>query len=264
MRKIMLLTTAVAALATTSAFAADIGKVAARLQAMPIYEAPAWAGLYVGVNGGLGASNSDQSIAGANALGTSVVNSGFVPSSVATRRAGAAVGGQVGYNYMISPNLLAGVEADLDWTNLGGNGGQSEKIGAVSLTTNGSAKLRWLGTARARLGYLVAPGTLLYGTGGLAFGGVNSSTSIALVAPAPFAATASADQSTNKVGWTLGAGVEQKIGSSPWSVKAEYLYVSLGHSGSAFGAKVNGTPVNFSTDQANRYQIARLGLNYKF
>ena len=36
-------------------------------------------------------------------------------------------------------------------------------------------KLDWFGTVRARLGVTITPDLLLYGTGGLAYGGVNDS-----------------------------------------------------------------------------------------
>jgi opacity protein-like surface antigen len=48
---------------------------------------------------------------------------------------------------------------------------------AVSASGLGSvtADVRWLGTVRARAGYLITPNLLLYATGGLAYGGVSAS-----------------------------------------------------------------------------------------
>ena len=40
-------------------------------------------------------------------------------------------------------------------------------------------RVDWLGTVRARLGFLVTPNLLAYGTGGLAYGKVEGSTNIA-------------------------------------------------------------------------------------
>ena len=160
--------------------------------------------------------------------------------------------------------MLLGAEVDFDLARIGGSGSQAETLAPFSLSTNGSANLKWLGTARGRIGYLLAPTTLVYGTGGLAFGKVNSTTSIALSGPAPFNGAASSDSSTTKTGWALGGGIEQMLGSSNWSVKAEYLYVDLGSVGSSFGAVVNKVPVNFATNQAAHYHTFKVGLNYRF
>jgi opacity protein-like surface antigen len=43
-----------------------------------------------------------------------------------------------------------------------------------------TADVRWLGTVRARAGYLITPNLLLYATGGLAYGGVSASDSATL------------------------------------------------------------------------------------
>jgi len=41
-----------------------------------------------------------------------------------------------------------------------------------------TADVNWLGTVRARLGYLITPNLLVYATGGLAYGGVSASASL--------------------------------------------------------------------------------------
>ena len=61
---------------------------------------------------------------------------------------------------------------------------------------------------------LVAPPTLLYLTGGLAFGHVESDW-LALT------------ENQTKAGWTLGAGFEHMFGPN-WTAKAEVLYIDLG------------------------------------
>jgi outer membrane immunogenic protein len=98
-----------------------------------------------------------------------------------------------------------------------------------------SSKLDFLGTIRARAGYLVTPSFLFYITGGLAYGKTEFSTSITqncnnTIAPIPCGSgpyAAAATDSLVRFGGTIGGGVEWLI-TQNWSVKAEYLYVGLG------------------------------------
>jgi len=94
-------------------------------------------------------------------------------------------------------------------------------------------QIDWFGTVRARGGILVSPTVLLYATGGLAYGAINTSEVIGILPG--FSST-----STN-VGWTVGAGIEGVI-SGNWTAKLEYLYVDLGAvSGTFTGPAVTST-----------------------
>ena len=88
-------------------------------------------------------------------------------------------------------------------------------------------KIDWFGTVRGRVGVLAAPKVLLYATGGLAYGEVNSSEAIGVVTPV------SVFEHDHHVGWTVGAGVEGAIGGN-WTAKLEYLYVDLGRTSGSF------------------------------
>jgi outer membrane immunogenic protein len=263
MRKFMICAAALAAL-TTGALASDLPtKYQAQGAIIPL--APLWTGFYIGVNGGMGYSTQDQSIAGVDKAGIAAVASGFVPGTVATRGWGGMFGGTVGYNYQLNPMFVLGVETDFDWADIGGSGGQSLTLGPFALNTTGSEKLNWVGTLRARGGWLVTPSTLLYATGGLAYGAAESATNITLTIPKT-TYTAAADTTSTKVGWVVGAGVEQKFWVN-WSVKAEYDYIDLGSIGNSFGTALgtkNPIPVNFTSNQDLRYQTVKVGLNYHF
>ena len=87
-------------------------------------------------------------------------------------------GGQAGYNWQTGAFVL-GAETDFDWTSVSCH---STFVGATFfdpfgrsdfLTVNGSRKLDWLGTTRARVGYVVTPDNrlMIYATGGVAYGG---------------------------------------------------------------------------------------------
>ena len=116
----------------------------------PVYN---WSGFYVGANVG-GAWD--------NGTTTNTALSGTFVSSGAAKNSGVIGGGQIGYNYMLSPNFLIGIEADLEGTSLNGS----------VLSTDGSnqhaTKLDEFGTVRGRTG-ITANNWLFYSTGGYAW-----------------------------------------------------------------------------------------------
>ncbi len=100
------------------------------------------------------------------------------------------------------------------------------------------------------MGYLPDPNWLVYVTGGVAVGKVTGNASFTLGA-----LSASVSDSVTKTGWTIGAGVETKLGTnSHWSTKLEYLYIDLG----TVNMFTNGVSIRA------RDHVVRLGLNYKF
>lgn len=259
------------ALLSTTAFAADLPRRA--YTPAPVSVAPSWTGFYVGINGGGGWSTQDQTITGGNAISNTVISSGAAPSDIATRGAGGLVGGTAGYNWQFNERFVFGTELDLDWSDIGDKGGQTVNLNPIgipySLTTTGSEKLQWIGTLRGRLGYLVTPSTMLFVTGGGAYGSVQSTTSMALTAPAPFGpASITADSTTRKFGWTFGGGIEQQLWGG-WSIKGEYRYTDLGSVGNTLATTIapgtpNATPVAFNAAQDLKYQTVLAGLNYRF
>ena len=80
---------------------------------------------------------------------------------------------------------------------------------AVNAVGSANANLSWFGTVRGRLGYLITPTLLIYGTGGFAYGQVDAW-----------------GFSSTHTGWTAGGGVEWMF-APHWSAKVEYLYVNL-------------------------------------
>ncbi len=143
------------------------------------------------------------------------------------------------------------------------------KTGAqVLTTTTASNSLDYLGTVHARVGYLVAPTLLVYGTGGLAYGGINLNTSVGQFATTPAFAPGfgGASASSTRVGWTAGGGLEWMFLPN-WSAKLEYLYYDLG-SVNASVPLGGGNPLLYSsallTTASFNGQIVRVGLNYHF
>jgi outer membrane immunogenic protein len=117
---------------------------------------------------------------------------------------GGTGGVYAGYNWDLGNQWLVGVEADANFIAAGKND-------------------NWMGSLRARGGYIFNGDTLLYATGGLAFGEIGSGGSD--FAPI-FGGSISVDNSV-QAGWTVGAGVEHWF-SDKVSAKFEYVYTDLG------------------------------------
>src|SRR5205085_6802238 len=149
-----------------------------------------------------------------------------------------------------------------------------------------SAQVRqgWDASLRLRLGGLVTPGILVYGTGGVGVGAVNSSFSYAatttysyeaaLGAPLPITHTTSGSGSwsDNRVGWTGGGGVEAVVVGG-WKIRAEYRFTDLGRFSKQIPLTRTSTdPVNLPntgsmTSTANlsaTFHTVRLGIAYGF
>jgi outer membrane immunogenic protein len=257
----------------------------ARYSKAPVMAGNPWSGWYGGVNAGYvdgsRTINTDAVIISrSDTAGIANAMASGVTSQLSTGNGGFLGGAQFGYNYLLSPMFLAGFEADIQSSSLR-NGTTAMTttpiVGtAFSFSTNlaTSRGLDYIGTIRGRVGATVTPGMLLYVTGGLAYGGVKSSTSINQIAPGggePLTATAGSF-SDNRAGYTVGAGAEWML-MSKWSVKAEYLYYDLGsvnYGTRGFGFDEG--PTNFpgfgvaavatSTRVHFNGNIARVGLNY--
>jgi len=91
------------------------------------------------------------------------------------------------------------------------------------------------GTVGGRLGYLVQPNTLLYGTAGLAFGEVD----FAYEQPGSGATTTTSGGQDSRVGYAIGFGIENRV-TERVSLGLEYTYVNFG--GNDFNANLRNGP----------------------
>ncbi len=174
-------------------------------------------------------------------------------------------GGQVGFNWTVGTDWVAGIEADFD-ANVNN---RAISAGAVypccapttfTVTTNETTN--WMFTARPRFGYLW-DNWLLYATGGVAL--TNQKAAFLFTDTFATAHESGLFTGTN-TGWTVGAGMEEGI-ADDWSFKLEYLYADFGAIG---GTSTNLTapaaspwPMNVFTHHASLTEhIIRLGLNY--
>lgn len=226
-----------------------------------------WAGAYGGLHLGYG-SASDDNVNTTGQLPNNIANvaSGARPSSVSLDQDGFVGGVALGYN-MQSGNLVYGVETDIDYTDVEdskrvNNVNPASTPPGAALINNFKQDLEYLGTLRLRLGMAVNGGnTLVYGTGGLAYGSVKNSVrfSGANVTTAQFAGS---DDST-ETGYALGAGVEHALNAN-LRATAGYMYYDLGNNtvnvAGIPGVGVGGYNSKFDTSG----HLFRAGVGYKF
>ena len=291
MKKVLLAAASLAAFAG-SALAADLPtrKEPAYVPPPP----PLWTGFYVGLNaGGTFGNNSAPNAttwninqSGGNA---SLVSAALLSGSGFNNGNAAFIGGgQMGYNWQFpygAMGFVYGVEADIQgiagsgsngsrWTAANANRGATPY--SLLSSQQGRSTLQYLGTVRGRIGYLATPTLLLYGTGGLAYGGIDTNVSNyqpwtdASGGGRNYLIGGNGSFSNTQVGWTGGGGVEWMFLPN-WSVKAEYLYYDLGRiSGTVinnfYGA--NAAAGDNGIMSASTYQgratgnVIRAGLNY--
>ncbi len=271
MRKLLLTTTAlVSFVAVGSAGAADLPVKAPYAPAV-ICPACNWSGFYLGVNvgGSIGVIQNTDGLSGfPTGAGFPAAGNPFLSSDVKRALPGIFGGVQGGFNWQTG-NLVLGVEADWQFTDEKSTLTVQGQNLAAALFTNSytdQERIKSLGTARARLGW-AHDSYLWYVTGGAAWARIDSSYTLvssipAVTFPSPFAASFS----TDKVGWTIGGGVETCLWNSNWSAKLEYLYVNLGTLTNSFATPPTaaGTFATFTSANKIEDHIIRVGLNYRF
>jgi outer membrane immunogenic protein len=252
---------AVALAAITPASAADMYRAPQGLDGYkdgPAYVPNTWTGFYIGINGGYGWN--------AGTVGNNIVDveSGIssdivtnIPVNAPDPRGGFG-GGQIGYNFQ-RDHIVFGVEADIqgagikDKTSSSFRGSQDLN----PLTFASKYSLDYFGTVRARLGYAFDR-TLVYATGGFAYGGVSYNTAASF--QGGFGPAYNLKRDATDTGYVVGGGLERKL-SPAWSVKAEYQYINLG-TDSASGVYFCCSEFNNTVKFDNAFHTLRVGLNY--
>jgi outer membrane immunogenic protein len=282
----------VAALAAApAAFAADV------LAPAPAYtKAPApivndWTGFYLGAGVGARSSQVDgdvtqNSIDSFNNFKEFVGNCG--PSGVFSSCSGESlnstafrIGPYLGYNYQFATQWLAGIEGDVGFgsktTTLVGAFAPNTGISNFDGHDSFAVKTGWDASLRGRLGFLVTPSFLVYGTGGAAWQHIEATSTCSTVAEAVttcfpgFLAPSVITDSTTKLGFTVGAGFETML-SHNWIVRGEYRYADFGTitdtDTRTSGARIAGfglpSSLAFTDTLRLRTQTATFGIAYKF
>jgi outer membrane immunogenic protein len=186
--KRVLLASAVAALVSTSAYAADL--VTPEPVAPEVVEAApiaTWDGAYIGALGGVGWLDGHYDF---GAVSKSRTNSGGL------------LGAFAGYNFQLDNNIVLGAEGDFSYN------WNKHEVNGSDVGTD------WSGSARARVGYAFDD-ALIYGAAGW-------TTSRGFIDP-----PAGDKKHKNLNGYTLGAGVDYKFTQNIFA-RAEYRFNDYG------------------------------------
>lgn len=244
MLKTILLASVALVSVSVAALAADLPsrRAAPAYAPEPVIPAFSWTGGYIGVQVGYEFGRGPHP------------GSGFGDTG-ASSRDGVIGGGHIGYLYstqslpvfgsafgsIFGSGGVIGLEGDVDDT----SARRSFALGTINNTNREDIQ----GSVRGRLG-VAFNRFLVYGTGGVAFGGIHDS----------YVGLGGGFDSFShtRVGYTFGGGVEYAV-TNNWSVGAEYRYTDFGtYTDTLVGAGV-GTVRHHETD--NRIQAR---ISYKF
>jgi len=267
----------------TSALASVMVAGVAQAADMPL-KAPVpvisdWTGFYIGIHGGYGWA--DHTIG--DALFTGNVHVGLTDDfamSPTSKLKGGVFGGHAGYNWQWAQRWVSGLEIDFSGADLK----QSRSITSVHdfsavgdsafvRTRLLASKLDWLASARARLGFLLMPEFLIYGTGGAAWTHTKSLNEMDFSVP-EFFQSFTDRANTGHFGWVAGAGGEWRMWNSHWLLRVEYLHYDFGNSTTTFSSRttVDNAAVGHSVSNFEDFKlgsklttdVVRGGLSYKF
>jgi outer membrane immunogenic protein len=249
---------------------------------------PDWSGFYLGVGLGFRSTDTNANVNSArDTSGPSALPDQFQASGCYAGLA--CVTGQqmnganfrfnpyVGYNWQSNSGWLLGIEADAGFgsetTRANGYYPATRYLATPSSSDSFFVKTSWDASLRGRVGYLIDPGLMIYGTAGPAWlhqqstsncstllqtdGNCSSNNVFQGLAPA------SITNSKTMLGATVGGGVEAML-SPNWILRGEYRYSDYGTAGNT-NLRSGGTgteTVNY--DVSVKTHTATFGLAYKF
>jgi outer membrane immunogenic protein len=241
MKKILVSTTAAAALLATSlvAKAADLPQKVYAPPPAAVVMVYDWTGFYIGGNGGYGSSR--------NCWGFVPVGATVIPDGC-NNSTGGVIGGQMGYRWQAG-GFVFGLEGQGDWASL-----RASQISIVNPVLTDRTTVSGLGLFTAQVGY-AWNAALLYVKGGAAVTSNKYDQLLTLGgAQVNFA-------SATRWGGTIGVGFE--YGFTPnWSAGIEYDHLFMGNANNSFSVPAGAAAV---VNQVNQnVDMVTLRVNYKF
>ncbi len=228
-----------------------------------------WGGFYIGAHAGYGLGEHSGTGIYTDTSGSYNV---LDPETGTVDLEGGIGGLQAGFNIQ-SGSLVYGLEGNFTWTGIEGNNtfiSDDGNNGSTDYTWSIKTNLDWMASLRGRVGVLVSPSFLVYGTGGVAFANMSSNEKVVGYAPQGLnnETTVLASTSENLFGWVAGAGAEWAL-TPKWSVKAEWQYTRFDGVDSHFkGTAYPERTTSFAYDQDSfpgeiETNTVHVGINYK-
>ncbi len=247
-----------ASIATLLGFCISPAEAQTPIRSTTVTPAYDWSGLYIGV--AMGGTWSSQDVRTTCTICGQAPGAGrLTDSSVQTSIHG-------GFNWTVAPSWLAGVEADFTWAGLDGSASDQNRFVDGTVIATGeiswNREVNWIASVRGRLGFAIAPTTLLYVTGGAAWQSVKYTGLDQFFSLCPNCNSASFSQT--QMGWVAGAGMEWAFADS-WIFRAEYLHFDFGGAEQLTrnNAVFPNTTVTFYWRDTS-IDVGRIGVSYKF
>jgi outer membrane immunogenic protein len=214
-----------------------------------------WAGFYLGLHGGYGWKDNDF---------TEIVDFATATQTGGIKSKGWLAGGHAGYNWQYG-RIVTGFEMDFSASDLRGSSAAVVTNVAATETESLSDKVKYLGTARARLGWTPSDAILLYATGGLAWEKLERSDTTVETAPGAQQTRVFTTRSSH-FGGVIGAGAEWMPWGPNWIGRVEYLHYDFGkfQQATTFTSNIPGD-LSFSEHRGRQtIDTVRAGVSYKF
>lgn len=259
-------------LATSALFAVGSAQ-AADLAARTYTKAPvvaavpfSWTGCYVGghVGGGWSRTGFTDPAIATGVAGT-VTTTGVLPGDRIGVSGDGVVGGvQAGCDYQFSNNWVIGIAGDFAGTDIHGVANDPFFAGKSGNPATLSSRTDWVASVTGRVGY-TWDRFLVYGKGGVGFAhdrySLNNFVTVGgFFCGPPFFIACNASTSTDRVGWTAGAGVEWAFAPN-WSALVEYNHYGFDSKRVGF---VNPAGSTAFLDIRQDIDIVKVGVNYRF
>jgi outer membrane immunogenic protein len=173
-------------------------------------------------------------------------------TTVNVSQSGAVIGGQIGCDYQFAPSWVVGIAGEAAGSTMKGSTIAGLPL-SVPDTALVKANIDFLTSVTARVGYAF-DNVLVYAKGGGALVGERYDVNGAF-GGTPFGFVGL----ENRLGWTVGGGVEWAF-SQNWSANLEYNYYGFGHRVIAMSDPTNAFLGNVEVGQ--HMQVVKVGLNF--
>jgi outer membrane immunogenic protein len=227
-----------------------------------------WTGWYAGVN--VSATSHHASTLDVNGWGQNFAlgpsSPPYVTPFFGSKTTAGGFGGQVGYNWQFG-RFITGLEADASYIGASSTFMPSNTFAGNcgSCVASATNELTWLATFRGRAGFLVGDQVLLFGTAGLALGGIDNRWGYGdPTVPGSFSDSQFRNTDV-RAGFVYGGGIEFAA-TRNWVVRAELMHVDFGTSSSTItGIPLDSAvPGTFTTNFKNSVTTGRAALSWRW